>query len=43
LPWLDINFDGQRITNIRTRLEAFIHQVTQFARSRSRPPRVRTV
>jgi len=34
LPWLDINFDGQRITNIRTRLEAFAHQVTQFARSR---------
>jgi predicted nucleotide-binding protein (sugar kinase/HSP70/actin superfamily) len=34
LPWLDINFDGQRITNIRTRLEAFTHQVSQFARSR---------
>lgn len=34
LPWLDINFDGQRITNIRTRLEAFVHQVSQFARSR---------
>jgi predicted nucleotide-binding protein (sugar kinase/HSP70/actin superfamily) len=37
LPWLDINFDGQRITNIRTRLEAFLHQVAQFARSRGRP------
>lgn len=36
LPWLDINFDGQRITNIRTRLEAFVHQVTQFARSHGR-------
>jgi predicted nucleotide-binding protein (sugar kinase/HSP70/actin superfamily) len=36
LPWLDVNFDGQRITNIRTRLEAFVHQVTQFARSRGR-------
>lgn len=33
LPWLDVNYDGQRITNIRTRLEAFVHQVTQFARS----------
>ena len=33
LPWLDINYDGQRITNIRTRLEAFVHQVAQFARS----------
>jgi len=36
LPWLDVNFDGQRITNIRTRLEAFVHQVTQFARSHER-------
>lgn len=34
LPWLDIIFDGQRITNIRTRLEAFVHQVKQFARTR---------
>jgi predicted nucleotide-binding protein (sugar kinase/HSP70/actin superfamily) len=34
LPWLDVIYDGQRITNIRTRLEAFVHQVTQFARSR---------
>ena len=38
LPWLDINFDGQRITNIRTRLEAFVHQVSQFARSHGRVP-----
>lgn len=36
LPWLDINFDGQRITNIRTRLEAFVHQVAQYARSHQR-------
>jgi predicted nucleotide-binding protein (sugar kinase/HSP70/actin superfamily) len=36
LPWLDLNFDGQRITNITTRLEAFVHQVTQFARSHGR-------
>lgn len=36
LPWLDIHYDGQRITNIRTRLEAFVHQVTQFARSHGR-------
>ncbi|HUX33132.1 MAG TPA: hypothetical protein VMV51_04605 [Gemmatimonadaceae bacterium] len=34
LPWLDVVFDGQRITNIRTRLEAFVHQVSQFARTR---------
>ena len=38
LPWLDINFDGQRITNIRTRLEAFVHQVAQFARSHGHVP-----
>lgn len=36
LPWLDISFDGQRITNIRTRLEAFVHQVRQYARSHGR-------
>lgn len=35
LPWLDVNFDGQPITNIQTRLEAFVHQVTQHARSRA--------
>ena len=35
LPWLDVNFDGQPITNIQTRLEAFVHQVTQYARSRA--------
>lgn len=33
LPWLDIVYDGQHLTNIRTRLEAFVHQVAQFARS----------
>jgi predicted nucleotide-binding protein (sugar kinase/HSP70/actin superfamily) len=33
LPWLDVNFDGQRITNIRTRLEAFVHQVAQYSYS----------
>lgn len=33
LPWLDIVYDGQHLTNIRTRLEAFVHQVAQFART----------
>lgn len=33
LPWLDIVYDGQHLTNIRTRLEAFVHQVAQFARA----------
>jgi predicted nucleotide-binding protein (sugar kinase/HSP70/actin superfamily) len=32
LPWLDVVYDGQRLTNIRTRLEAFVHQVGQYAR-----------
>ncbi len=36
LPWLDIVYDGQHLTNIRTRLEAFVHQVAQFARSHQR-------
>jgi predicted nucleotide-binding protein (sugar kinase/HSP70/actin superfamily) len=33
LPWLDVIYDGQHLTNIRTRLEAFVHQVGQFART----------
>ena len=33
LPWLDVIYDGQQLTNIRTRLEAFVHQVGQFARA----------
>ncbi len=41
LPWLDVVFDGQRITNIRTRLEAFVHQVSQFARSNARAAETR--
>jgi len=36
LPWLDIVYDGQHLTNIRTRLEAFVHQVAQFSRSHAR-------
>jgi hypothetical protein len=34
LPWLDLTYDGQEATNIRTRLEAFMHQVFQFDRRR---------
>jgi predicted nucleotide-binding protein (sugar kinase/HSP70/actin superfamily) len=29
IPWLDVAFDGQRETNLRTRLEAFMHQAAQ--------------
>jgi predicted nucleotide-binding protein (sugar kinase/HSP70/actin superfamily) len=36
LPWLDIVYDGQHLTNIRTRLEAFVHQVAQFSRSHAK-------
>jgi predicted nucleotide-binding protein (sugar kinase/HSP70/actin superfamily) len=32
IPWLDVSFDGQEETNIRTRLEAFMHQALQFHR-----------
>jgi predicted nucleotide-binding protein (sugar kinase/HSP70/actin superfamily) len=32
IPWLDIPYDAQKATNIRTRLEAFMHQVQQFQR-----------
>jgi predicted nucleotide-binding protein (sugar kinase/HSP70/actin superfamily) len=31
VPWLDVWYDAQQQTNVRTRLEAFIHQVEQFA------------
>jgi len=33
LPWLDVVYDGQHLTNTRTRLEAFVHQVGQFAKA----------
>lgn len=38
IPWLDLSFDGQETTNIRTRLEAFMHQVFQFQRQRGTGP-----
>jgi len=31
IPWLNLTFDGQEQTNLRTRLEAFLHQ-TEFHR-----------
>lgn len=34
IPWLDVTYDGQEKTNIRTRLEAFMHQVFQQQRRR---------
>jgi len=35
VPWLDLSYDGQEETNIRTRLEAFMHQASQFQRRRA--------
>lgn len=35
IPWLDITYDGQEKTNIKTRLEAFMHQVFQQKRRRA--------
>ncbi|HSD26136.1 MAG TPA: hypothetical protein VLL75_02480, partial [Vicinamibacteria bacterium] len=32
IPWLDVAFDGQKETNLRTRLEAFMHQAEQYQR-----------
>jgi predicted nucleotide-binding protein (sugar kinase/HSP70/actin superfamily) len=32
VPWLDLPYDAQKETNIRTRLEAFIHQAEQYRR-----------
>jgi predicted nucleotide-binding protein (sugar kinase/HSP70/actin superfamily) len=31
VPWLDLSYDGQENTNIRTRLGAFMHQARRFA------------
>jgi len=42
IPWLDLSFDGQETTNIRTRLEAFMHQVFQYQR-RNRPTDRRSI
>jgi len=36
IPWLDLSYDCQQETNIRTRLEAFMHQVAGFAGRRHR-------
>jgi predicted nucleotide-binding protein (sugar kinase/HSP70/actin superfamily) len=32
VPWLDLPYDAQKETNIRTRLEAFMHQARQYQR-----------
>ncbi|NTU79875.1 MAG: hypothetical protein HGA45_10805 [Chloroflexales bacterium] len=42
VPWLDVVFDAQGVTNIRTRLEAFIHQAAQFQHggARARQPHI---
>ena len=34
LPWLDLSYDGQENTNIRTRMGAFMHQATRYAEAR---------
>lgn len=39
IPWLDLTYDGQEKTNIKTRLEAFMHQVFQQQRRRMTGPR----
>ena len=38
VPWLDLPYDAQRETNIRTRLEAFMHQAEQFRRRMGHEP-----
>lgn len=35
IPWLDISYDSQGGTNIKTRLEAFLYQATQFHRRKN--------
>ncbi len=31
IPWLNLTFDGQKQTNLKTRLEAFLFQARRFA------------
>jgi predicted nucleotide-binding protein (sugar kinase/HSP70/actin superfamily) len=38
VPWLDLPYDAQKETNVRTRLEAFMHQAEQFRRRSGREP-----
>lgn len=38
IPWLDLPYDAQKETNIRTRLEAFMHQAEEFRRRTGREP-----
>ncbi|MFP4623880.1 MAG: hypothetical protein ACLFRX_06850 [Gemmatimonadota bacterium] len=38
VPWLDLPYDAQKETNVRTRLEAFMHQAEQFRRRTGRAP-----
>lgn len=35
IPWLNLTFDGQEQTNLRTRLEAFLHQTEFHRRSKN--------
>lgn len=35
LPWVNVDYDGQEETAIETRLQAFMHQVVEFHRSRA--------
>jgi predicted nucleotide-binding protein (sugar kinase/HSP70/actin superfamily) len=35
IPWLDISYDLQKTTNIRTRLEAFMYQAAHYQRRRT--------
>ncbi len=37
LPWLNLTFDGQKNTNLMTRLEAFIFQAKKFKSSKESP------
>jgi predicted nucleotide-binding protein (sugar kinase/HSP70/actin superfamily) len=42
VPWVELVFDAQGTTNVRTRLEAFMHQAAQFRSTQEpRPPLAR--
>jgi len=38
IPWLNLTFDGQEQTHLRTRLEAFLHQAQLHRQAREKAP-----
>ena len=42
IPWLNLTFDGQKQTNLKTRLEAFLFQARRFAAEAKTEAKIKT-